>query len=99
MRRREGPGQYDGLGEFVPGPVVETELRASVQPLGTEDAELEGGSQLSARLAVWIPEPDALAAAFDDARADEVVYRGDTYVVTESFSWPNHTEARLLRET
>ena len=42
-RRRQAAGHYDAHGEWVPGTVVDVELRASVQPLGTEDAELVGG--------------------------------------------------------
>ena len=98
LRRREVPGMYV-VGEWVPGAVVETGFRASVQPLKVEDVDFEGGAQFSRKLKVYIAQPDALAAAFEDSTADVVVYGGIEYVVTESQSWPgSHTKAVLLRE-
>lgn len=98
-RRRQGPGDYSEVGQWVPGPITETELRASVQPLDLADNDIEGGSQLTERLKVYVGEPDALVAAFDDREADEVVIGGETFTVIESRSWPTHTRATLLRET
>lgn len=99
-RRRQGEGDYDETGSYVEGAVTETELQASVQPLEIEDIDAVGGEQLSERLKVYIPQPGALSAAFDDSRADEVLYGGNEYVVEESRSWPgSHTRATLLRQT
>ena len=98
-RRRTAPGSFDDFGEWVPGAPVDTAFRANVQPLGVEDSELVGGSQLSARLAIYIAEPDALVAAFDDGDADHVLFDGVDFVVTDSWTWPNHTKAHVLRET
>ena len=98
-RRRRAAGDYNIYGEYIEGSVVETELAASVQPLSLEDAELEGGTQLQHQVKVFVPEPDALAAAFDDREADKVAYGGDIFTVIESRSWPGgHTRATLLRE-
>lgn len=98
-RRRTAPDTVNQFGEHVPGALVETAFRASVQPLGVEDSELVGGSQLSDRRVVYIPEPNALAAAFDDAIADRVVFDSVEFVVTDSWSWQDHTKAHVLRET
>ena len=99
-RRRQGPGGFDVHGEWKSGPVTEIELRASVQPLALEDADFVGGAQLVDRLKVYIPEPDALGAAFDDREADRVVIDSCEYVVEESRSWPgSHTRATILRAT
>ena len=90
----------NSFGEDVPGTVEETELRASVQPMTLEDADLQGGVQVSHRLSVHVPEPDALSAAYMDDAADTVIYDGHEFVVEESMSWPgSHTRAILLRET
>ena len=98
-RRRTAPGRRGDYGQWAPGAVTETEFRASVQPIGLEDVDLEGGSKFSRRLAVYVPEPDALAAAFDQAEADVVIYRTLEYVVEKSQSWPgSHTRAIVLRE-
>ena len=99
-RRRTMPGYRNDHGEWVPGTVSETDLRASVQPVTLEDADHAAGVQVSHRLTIYVPEPDALAAAFDESVVDVVVYRGLDYVVEESQSWPgSHTRAILLRET
>ena len=86
------------FGEFVPGMVTETELRASVQPMSLKDADFAGGVQVSHRLSVHVPEPDALSAAFEDDAADRVVVGGLAYAVEESQSWRgSQTRAILLR--
>ena len=41
----------------------------------------------------------ALAAAFEQAGADRVLWDGAVYVVEESRTWPAFTRATLLRET
>ena len=100
VRRRQAPGDRNNTGEFVPGVVTDTELRASVQPLKLADADIAGGEQLAETLKVYIAESDALAAAFEDREADTVLWNGATYTVVESRSWPGgHTRATILRET
>ena len=42
-------------GEFVEGAIVETEMRASVQPLAIEDKDLEEGARLSEQIKVYVP--------------------------------------------
>ena len=65
-----------------------------------EDIDTTEGARVSHRLKVFIPEPGALAAAFDEAQADHVVVDGLDYIVEESQSWRgSHTRAVLLRET
>ena len=99
-RKREAPGDYDNDGEYVAGAVTETTLRASVQPLTLEDVDSVDGSRLVNRCKVYVPLPDALRAAADDANADRVVVDGVAFVVEESMSWRrSHTKAVLLRET
>lgn len=100
VRRRQGPARRDTYGEWVPGDVTETAMRASVQPLKLDDDELEGGQQLRERVKVYVPEPSALAAALDDRGADHVLWNETEYIVIESRSWAGgHTRATLLRET
>ena len=99
-RRRRMPGYYhDQTGAYVEGSVEEVDLRASVQPLAIEDSDFVGGALLVERAKVYVPEPDALVAAFDQSVADEVLIGTKTYVVEESRSWPSHTRATVLRET
>jgi len=98
-RKRQAPGTRNQYGEFVPGVVTETALRASVQPLGLEDEDVVEGSRLLDRLKVYVPQPDALLAAFGDRQADKVdVDGGVDFVVEQSKSWRgSHTRAILLR--
>ena len=97
-RRRQEPGTTNAFGEFVPGTVTEVEFAASVQPLKLEDSDLTGGVSLVERWKVFVPEPDALRAAFEDRSADTVIVFGTTFVVEESRSWPSgHTRATLSR--
>ena len=64
------------------------------------DADIAGGVSLVERLRIYVPEPDALRAAFDDAGADAVAWLGLEFTVEESRSWPgSHTRATVLRET
>ncbi len=99
-RKRMMPGRFNQFGEYEPGQTVDTELRASIQPLSLEDADSAGGVQVSHRLSVYVPEPGALSAAFMDDAADHVVVDGLEYTVEESQSWRvHHTRAILLRET
>ena len=98
-RRRQAPGATNAFGEFVPGAITEVEFAASVQPLALEDADLAGGISVVERWKVFVPEADALRAAFDDREADQVVFAATTFVVEESRSWQgSHTRATLLRE-
>ena len=88
------------FGEFIEGTITEVELPASVQPLDLQDADIAGGVSLVERLRIYVPEPDALRAAFDDAGADAVAWLGLEFTVEESRSWPgSHTRATVLRET
>ena len=99
-RRREAPGRRDDTGEFQPGAVTETELRASVQPITLEDVDSVSGAMLRNRRKVFVPVPDALRAASETASADHVVIDGIAFVVEESMSWRrHHTRAIVLRET
>ena len=99
-RRRQGAGRVNDFGEFVPGALTETDLRASVQPMTLEDSDFAGGVSVSHRLSVFVPQPGALAAAFEEAEADTVIVDGLEYIVEESQSWRgSHTRATLLRET
>ena len=86
-------------GEYVPGARSESTFRASVQPVSLEDVDAPEGARLLHRLKIYIPEPNALAAAFDEAAGDAVVFGGKEYLVEDSQSWPNHTKAIVLRQT
>ena len=71
-----------------------------MQPLSLEGADEAGGVSVSERLSVYVPEPDALSAAFGDADADEVEVDGVSFTVEQSQSWRgHHTRAILLRQT
>ena len=96
-RRREAPGERNEFGEWTPGAMSEKEFPASVQPLGLEDRELLEGARLVRRFKVYIPEPGALAAAFDDAGGDRVLFDGAEYAVESSESWLDHTKAIIVR--
>ena len=102
-RRRQEPGGMNAFGEFIEGTITEVELPASVQPLDLQDADIAGGVSLVERLRIYVPEPDALRAAFDDAEADAVAWLGLEFTVEESRSWPgSHTprdraEGNLMR--
>ena len=99
-RRRQEPASRNAFGEFAEGAVTEVEFAASVQPMALEDADIAGGVSLHDRRVAFVPEPDALRAAFEDREADQVIFFGTTFVVEESRSWPgSHTRATLLRET
>ena len=100
IRRRTAPGERNEFGVYEPGVVTEKVMRANAQPLSLEDADQVGGVQVTHRLSVYVPDPDALAAAFMDDAADRVLYDGNEFVVEESQSWPgSHCRAILLRET
>ena len=97
------PGHYNEHDEYVEGAVEETTLRASVQPLSLEDADEAGGVSVSERLSVYVPEPDALSAAFrrrDRRRGGgrrRDVYRGAIPIVAGA-SHPRHSvEGDLMR--
>ena len=99
VRTRRGADTVNRFGETIPGPVTLTELRASLQPISNADLDLVEGSRLVERWTAFVPEPDALLAARDDAVADEVTIggRGD-FIVERAEVWGNHTKANLLRE-
>ena len=72
-RIREMPGYRDSLGEWVAGAESREDLRASVQPLKTEDSDIEAGVQVRRRLKVFVlPRRERVGAA----RA-VVLYSGD----------------------
>ena len=99
-RLRTAPADRSAAGEYVEGTVTSTEHRASVQPIALTDTDIVGGVSLVERFKVYVPEPDALRAAFDDSIADRVVIAGREFVVEEARSWPgSHTRATILRAT
>ena len=76
----------------------EVALRASIQPLDTEEDTALEGARLDQRLKVFVPTENALAPAFDQSEADTVLVDGVEYVVEKSRSWRgSHTRAILLR--
>ena len=100
IRIRTTPGMRNMFGEYVPGVKVEKNFPASVQPMSLKDAEDAGGVSVSERLSVYVPEPDALSAAFGDDAADTVTVDGISFTVESSQSWRrSHTRAILLRAT
>ena len=97
-RKRQAAGVYNNFGEFVTGGTEEVELRASIQPLDTEEDTALEGARLDQRLKVFVPTENALAPAFESAEADKVLVDGIEYVVEKSRSWRgSHTRAILLR--
>ena len=97
-RKRQAAGSFNDFGEFVAGSVQETVLRASIQPLDTEEDTALEGARLDQRLKVFVPTENALAPAFDQSEADTVLVDGVEYVVEKSRSWRgSHTRAILLR--
>ena len=98
-RLHRGAGLRNKVGEWVPGGVTETELAASVQPAGLEDADQESGARLVERIVVYLRGEDMVLAAFDEGEADRVRWKGAVYVVERSMSWTgSHTRAVCLRE-
>ena len=97
-RRREASGSRNEFGEWVPGAMTETALRASVQPVRLEDVdEARDGTRLVDYRKVLVPASGALAAAHEQAGADRVVIEGSEFVVETSESWRGHTRAIVLR--
>ena len=97
-RKRQAAGAFNDFGEFEPGAVEEVELRANVQPISLEEQDAAEGGRLDQRLRVYVPQPDALIAAFEDRQADAVLVDGVEYTVERSRSWRgSHTRATLLR--
>ena len=95
--RTEGDLQDDYGRRIVPA-TVETEMKASVQPLDLEDSDFQGGVQLIERLKVYVPASEGdLLAAFDSGLGDEVIYQGKVFKVEESRTWPGFTRAMLIR--
>ena len=63
----------DSFGEWQAGRFMDAELRASVQPLKLEDAELSGGDQLQHRLKVFVlPRRERISTA-----AATLLWNGD----------------------
>ena len=73
-RKRTGPTTFNFFNEPVPGAVVETDLRASVQPISLRDLPSEAGQQFQGILLAFVPDGQAgetgaaLVGAFDDVR-------------------------------
>ncbi len=98
-RLREIEGHRNSAGEYVSGGTEEFVLLASVQPVELGDIDAEEGARLSERIVVYVPEPDALLAAFDDSEADRVRWQGREYTVIQTRSWSRgHCRAACLRE-
>ena len=98
VRLREERGVRNDMGEFSPGRVIQTELRASVQPISTEDnLAIGSGGRLSERIRIYTPGD--LRAAFED-RAPDSVRLADLreFAVEETRSWKGHTRAQCMRE-
>ena len=55
-RKRSGPPSRNFFNELVPGPIVETDLRASVQPVRLQDVPTEGGQQYQGHLLAFVPD-------------------------------------------
>ena len=107
IRYRTGRGGYV-LGQFVPGKETSIEIRCAVQPLSLEDSDFAGGAQTRSLIKIYVPQrsdTDAspltpiLAAAFDEALADQILWEGKRYTVEESRRWPRYTRAVCIRET
>ena len=98
-RLRAGPATYDNVAdEHLPGPVVETTLRASVQAVNLADLPDEAGLQLTERLTVYVGHSGALLGAQDTGVADRIRYGGAVYEVETSVSWPGrYTRADVIR--
>ena len=99
-RLRAPPGGRNAAGEYVVGAIIETNFRASVQPMSLTDTDKENGVSLVERFKVYVLQAGALAAAVDDSVADRVKWNGKTFTVVESRSWgKSHCRATLLRQT
>ena len=96
VRRRQGPGSRVA-GQYVPGAVTETTLRASVQPVRADDLLTQGGERLSDRRRLYVPGRAQLRAAADDGEADEVLLDGEIFAVVEAEVWRSYTRAVVLR--
>ena len=107
FRQRSGPPSRNFYNELVPGPIVSTALRASVQPIELQDVPTEAGQQLSGRLRAFVPDNQvpgetgpALRGAVVDGLADAVEFGGIRYAVDKSEHWRgSHVVAELLRES
>ena len=99
-RLRETPVGRNEAGEHAAGATIETNFRASVQPIALTDADIAGGVSLVNRYKIYVLQADALAAAFDDSVADRVRWHGEIFSVVESRSWgKSHCRATILRAT
>ena len=109
-RLRRGPTTFNFFNEPVPGVVVETDLRASVQPISLEFELSEAGRGRQERLLALVPDGQiagdtgaTLRASpdvpdIDDHVNDRVRLDGVTYFVSDSKHWVgSHTEAELTR--
>lgn len=71
-----------------------------MQPVSLED-DISGGdgARVVERVKVFIPEPDALRAAFETGKADRVRWFNREYKVERSEAWGKYSQAVLFRET
>ena len=98
-RRRQAAGDFNEFGEFVPGTVEEVTLRASVQPLENEDEDVVEGSRIDERIKVFVPQADALVAAYRDRQGDLVLVDGVEFAVVQARNWRgSHTRAICQRQ-
>ena len=100
-RVREAPGDYNQYGEFVPGIITRQIVKSNVQPLSLSDDIVSEGARIMNRIKVYVPvapltTTSPLLAASTDHNPDKVQYRGDTYVVEESWFWGDHVRATCL---
>ena len=100
VRLRQLEGEFNPAGEWQPGGVVEEKFRASVQPATLQDLDTVEGSRLSERIVIYVAGEDQLLAAFENAEADRVRWKGNEYLVEKSMTWTDsHTRAVALRES
>ena len=108
-RQRDMPGYRNMHGEYVDGTTVDTEMDASIQPMGIEDKDDVSGVNLFDRLNVYLPtpigelvsplRPGFVSATGDTSGEDRIIYNGITYRVTEAWPWGNYTKAIVSRQT
>ena len=97
--------------DFAGGVMLVHRIKAFVLPrrelIGTPRATLLwngdplewSGQAITWGLGATVRDVHAVAASFDHASADRVIYAGEIYVVEQSASWPAYTRAVLLRES
>lgn len=74
------PGRRDSFGEWHPGAHFDVDLRASIQPIKLEDADLAGGVQLVQRVKAFVlprRERVGFASAVLLWNGDPLTFHGD----------------------